>query len=76
MNVHRITVLLPEGLIDWADRVASQTHTSRSQVICGALCEMQAREGARLAAEGYRYYAQESEAFAALSARAVAEALL
>jgi len=38
-----------------------------------ALAEAQAREQARLAAEGYRFYAEESGEFADASAQAVAE---
>jgi metal-responsive CopG/Arc/MetJ family transcriptional regulator len=74
MAMRKITISLPVELVDFADRRAGQMNSSRSQIISGALAETKAREEARLAAEGYQYYAHEAEAFAALSAQAVAEA--
>lgn len=72
--MRKITISLPAELVDFADRRAGQMHSSRSQIISVALAEIKAREEARLAAEGYQYYAQEAEAFASSSAHAVAEA--
>ncbi len=71
----KITISLPAELLAFADTQARQRHTSRSQFIAQALAELRAAEAQRLAAEGYRFYAQEAEAFAAESAPAVAEAL-
>ena len=69
----KVTVSLPQELVAFADRLAGQSHTSRSQVISQVLAEAQARERTRLAEEGYRFYARESADFAAASAQAVAE---
>ena len=74
MAMRKITISLPVDLVDFADRRAGQTQSSRSQIISVALAETRAREEALLAAEGYQYYSQEAETFAAMSARAVAEA--
>jgi len=45
------------------------------QVISTALTEAEEQEQTRLAAEGYRFYADEAREFAAASARAVAESI-
>jgi metal-responsive CopG/Arc/MetJ family transcriptional regulator len=78
MTVHyrKVTISLPGHLLEYADRRADRTRRSRSQVISEALAEAQALEQARLAVEGYRFYAGEASKFAAASAGAVAEALL
>ena len=73
-SIRKITISLPSDLLDYADRRASETRLSRSQVIGQALAEAQALEQARLAAEGYRFYAGESIEFADSSAQAVADA--
>jgi len=44
-------------------------------VLAELLAEMAARERDELAAEGYRFYAQEAEEFAAASLRASTEAI-
>ena len=74
-DIRKVTISLPSNLLAYADRRASQTRRSRSQVIGQALAEAQALEQARLAAEGYRFYAGESSEFASASGLAVAEAL-
>jgi predicted transcriptional regulator len=71
----KITVSLPADLLEYADRRASRTRLTRSQIISDALAEAEALEQARLAAEGYRFYASEAGEFAEASAPAVAEAL-
>jgi hypothetical protein len=63
----------PTGRLEDADRRASRRR--RSQVVNEAPAEVQMREQARLAAEGYRFYAGESSEFAEASVGAVAEAL-
>ncbi|MGB9620204.1 MAG: ribbon-helix-helix protein, CopG family [Armatimonadota bacterium] len=73
--VRKITISLPAELVEFADRMAGQSRLSRSQVISRALAQIRAGEEERLAAEGYRFYAQEAEEFAAASSRAVAEAV-
>ena len=71
----KITISLPAELLAYADAQARQRQTSRSQYIAQALADLRAAEARCLAAEGYRFYAEEVEAFAAESAPATAEAL-
>lgn len=71
----KITISLPGKLLEYADRRAGRSRCSRSQVVSEALAEAQALEQARLAAEGYRFYAGEAREFAEISAQAAAEAL-
>ena len=73
--VRKITISLPETLVEFADRQAARLSTSRSRVIADALSQVQAEEEERLAAEGYQFYAQEASEFAQASAAAVAEVL-
>ena len=73
--VRKITISLPSNLVEFADREAARLSISRSRVIAQALSEIKAEEEARLAAEGYQFYAQDASEFAAASATAVAEAL-
>ena len=75
VHVRKITVSLPSDLVDYADSRAGRDQMSRSQIIGQALAEAQARDQARLAAEGYRFYAGEAIEFAEASAGAVAETL-
>jgi predicted transcriptional regulator len=70
----KITISLPESLLEYADRRASRTGLTRSQVISQTLAEAEARERAHLAAEGYRFYAGEAGEFAQATAQAAAEA--
>ncbi len=70
----KITISLPEELVVFADQRALETNSSRSQVISMALAHIKILEEERLAAEGYRFYAQEAEEFAVISASAVSEA--
>jgi len=74
ISTRKITISLPQDLVEFADRAAHQADISRSQVISQALAEAKARNERRLAEEGYRFYAGESVEFAQASARAVAEA--
>ncbi len=71
----KVTISLPESLVSYANQRASRLGISRSQVIADALMAQEARDTEELAAEGYRFYAEEAEAFAAESGPAVAEAL-
>jgi metal-responsive CopG/Arc/MetJ family transcriptional regulator len=73
--VRKITISLPENLVEFADREAARLSISRSRVIAQALSEIKATEEERLAAEGYQFYAQEASEFAQASAAATAEAL-
>ncbi len=74
-TMRKITVSLPKDLIDFADTLAMTKKTNRSEVIADALTAKKEREETELAAEGYRFYAQEAEDFAAASLSAVSEAL-
>ncbi len=74
-TVRKITVSLPQELVEFADTVAATMKMSRSKVIAEALAAQKEREEAKLAAEGYRYYAQEANSFASASLRASSEVL-
>ena len=73
--MQKITVSLPQELVEFADAVAATMRSSRSNVIAEALAAQREREEARLAAEGYRFYAQQASEFAAASLQAVSEVL-
>jgi metal-responsive CopG/Arc/MetJ family transcriptional regulator len=75
MTVEKITVSLPREAVAYADRRARAERTSRSRVIADALTRVRKDEEAALAAEGYRFYADEATSFAESSRAAVAEAL-
>lgn len=75
VSMRKITISLPQDLVEFADRVAHQADVSRSQVISQALLESQARNEKRLAEEGYRFFARESAEFAQASAQLVAETM-
>ena len=71
--IRKITISLPAGLVEFADREAARLNISRSRLIARVLSEIKAAEEERLAAEGYSFYAQEASEFAEASGRAVAE---
>jgi metal-responsive CopG/Arc/MetJ family transcriptional regulator len=73
--VHKITISITADLLTYTDEQAQRTRTSRSQFISQALARFQASEEERLAAEGYRFYADETGEFSEVSASAVDEAL-
>ena len=73
--VRKITISLPDNLVEFADREAARLSISRSGVIAQALSDIKTEEEERFAAEGYRFYAQEASVFAEASAAAVVEAL-
>jgi hypothetical protein len=73
--VRKATISLPVDLVDFADREAARLNISRSRLVARALSEIKAAKEERLAAEGYRFYAQEASEFAEASAGTVAEAL-
>jgi metal-responsive CopG/Arc/MetJ family transcriptional regulator len=72
--VRKITISLPEYLVEFADQRAARSSTSRSQVISQALTIIKALEEEKLAAEGYQFYAGEAVEFAAATAQAATEA--
>ncbi|MEA3339270.1 MAG: hypothetical protein U9R15_04830 [Chloroflexota bacterium] len=73
--MRKVTVSLPQELVDFADTVAATMQLSRSNVVAEALAAQKEREEIKLAAEGYRFYAQEASEFAAASVQTVSEAL-
>lgn len=73
--VEKVTVSLPPDVLAYADEKARAEGTSRSRVIAQALSRAKAEDEAQLAAEGYRFYADESSAFAESSLSAVGDAL-
>ena len=73
--VRKITVSLPDDLVEFADQEATRLNISRSRLIAHALERTRAEEEERLAAEGYLFYAEEASAFAEASASAIAEAV-
>ncbi|MCL7452577.1 MAG: hypothetical protein M8467_05970 [Anaerolineae bacterium] len=73
-SIRKVTVSLPGSLVDFADQEAARLELSRSALIARVLAESKAAYEANLAAEGYRFYAQEASEFAEASAGAVAEA--
>ena len=70
----KVTVSLPEHLVEFADRLARESSISRSALIAGLLEWRRARARDALAREGYEFYGGEAEEFAASSGRMVAEA--
>ena len=74
-KIRKITISIPTSLVDFADREAARLNISRSRLITRVLSEIREAEEKRLAAEGYRFYAQEAGEFAQTSARAVVEVL-
>jgi metal-responsive CopG/Arc/MetJ family transcriptional regulator len=73
--VRKVTISLPVDLVDFADHKAARLNISRSRLVARVLSEMRAAEEEQLAAEGYRFYAQEANEYAKASVGAVAEAL-
>jgi metal-responsive CopG/Arc/MetJ family transcriptional regulator len=71
----KVTVSLPADLLAYADAQARRLRTSRSQFLSRVLAQLRDSEQARLAAEGYSFYAADSRDFAESSLPAVAEAL-
>ena len=70
----KVTLSIPEELIAYADSKAAQMGTNRSRLVSDLLERSRRHETDDLAREGYRFYAKESEEFAAQSAAAVGEA--
>ena len=77
MTVERrkVTISLPQHLLEFADRLAARANTSRSQVISQALAAAEIREQEQVATAGYRFYADEAVEFADASSHLVAEAI-
>lgn len=69
-STRKITISLPDSLVDFADREAARLNVSRSRLIARVLSEARAKEkeDEHLAVEGYRFYAKEASEFAGASA--------
>ena len=75
MPVRKVTISLLPSLLEFADQQAMRLRISRSEIVSRALAQVKVAEEERLAAEGYRFYSQETSEFAAASASAFAEVL-
>ncbi|MBI2912766.1 MAG: ribbon-helix-helix protein, CopG family [Chloroflexi bacterium] len=62
--VVKVTVSLPSELAEFIDRVAAETHRSRSGVVADLLQELKKRRLKAALAEGYRELAEENKRFA------------
>lgn len=71
--MRKVTISLPQELLEYADQRAKALSTSRSQVIAQALAAVQDSTVEQVAAEGYHFYAAEASEFAGASSLAVAE---
>jgi metal-responsive CopG/Arc/MetJ family transcriptional regulator len=74
-EIEKVTLSLPRDLVGFADRMARAQGTNRSRVVAEILSDAAARTRDALAAEGYRFYAEESRDFAEASQPAVSEVL-
>ncbi|GAB4444121.1 MAG: hypothetical protein Fur0044_40520 [Anaerolineae bacterium] len=73
VTMQKVTVSLPNDLIEFADRRATEQGISRSKLIANLLAEVKMSEEDTLAAEGYQFYAQEAREFAEASQQITAE---
>jgi len=73
-TVQKVTVSLPDELVAFTDKIALIQGISRSKFIADLIAEFKVRQEDVLAAEGYQFYAQEAEDFAAASHPATVEA--
>ena len=73
MTREKVTVTLPGELVRYVERKAAKSKMSRSRIIAEAVAEKKAREEEELAAEGYRFYANEAQQFADSSLQAISE---
>ena len=73
-TIRKVTVSLPASLVEYADQEATRLKISRSQLIARRLAESKMEYEAQLAAEGYRFYAEEASEFAESSLSAASEA--
>jgi hypothetical protein len=74
-HIRKITISLPQHLLDYADRTATERGVSRSQLVAECIAAMAARDRDALAAEGYCFYAQEAEEFACCCMAASSEVI-
>ena len=71
----KVTLSLLRVLVARLNAKAERLHASRSQIIAQALAERQAAQREILAADGYRFYAEESAAYAESTGPAVSEVI-
>jgi len=72
-TMQKITVSLPKDLLAFADIKAFEQGVSRSKFITDLLATFKMSQEDVIAAEGYQFYAQESEEFAIASQQATLE---
>jgi metal-responsive CopG/Arc/MetJ family transcriptional regulator len=73
--VRKVTVSLPQHLLECADKTAAERGISRSELVAELIAEMAARQRDDLAAEGYCFYAKEAEEFACCCMPAASEVI-
>ncbi len=66
----KLTISLPDDLIEMADRIADEKKISRSRVISQCLTEVQDKRKAELLKEGYLAMADENKEIAKMALRA------
>lgn len=59
-KVVKVTISMPQHLLEYADRLARERGTSRSGVFCQLLVREETEEFKALMAEGYREMAEEN----------------
>ncbi len=72
-TMRKVTVSIPNELVEFADRKAKKQKRSRSELISLLLADLKAKEEAQLAVEGYQFFAQEAIEFAQATSKATAE---
>jgi metal-responsive CopG/Arc/MetJ family transcriptional regulator len=74
-QTRKVTISLPQHLVEYADCRAKERGVSRSQLVAELIEESAARGRDVLAAEGYCFYAQEAEEFACTCLAASSEVI-
>lgn len=59
-KVNKVTISLPQYLLEYADRLAKERATTRSGVVCQLLKKEETEEINALMAEGYKEMAEEN----------------
>lgn len=73
--VRKVTISLPQHLLECADKTAAERGISRSELVAELIAEMAASQRDALAAEGYCFYAKEAEEFACCCMAATSEVI-
>jgi metal-responsive CopG/Arc/MetJ family transcriptional regulator len=63
-KVTKVTISLPQHLLEYADRLAKERATTRSGVVCQLLKKEETEEIHALMAEGYKEMAEENRRLA------------